>query len=272
MTMTTTTTRMANSSPFSPDVSNESTPDQTAIDSSSNDHPHTVPKRQTIDSTSSQVASGQTSPKSPVHLRRMSLACLLVAPLIAIPPLTRVLVDRAAPVLAHLATSTLDRAFAWRPIHSPQDTPVTPDIAPLAFAEPSTIEDESKERSSGRPGATRAKGIVVRANAVVHAVRRGGRPSSVPAPASGQRPAGLSLLGVSHYGTGLRDGDILTHVGGTSATSEGVVIGIVAGAISQGAKVITGVVWRGEQRLDVAVEIPGPEAFRSTPRSKSVRQ
>lgn len=112
----------------------------------------------------------------------------------------------------------------------------------------------------------------MRANAVVHAVRRGGRPSSAPAPASGQRPAGLSLLGVSHYGTGLRDGDILTHVGGTSATSEGVVIGIVAGAISQGAKVITGVVWRGEQRLDVAVEIPGPEAFRSTPRRKSVLQ
>ncbi|HMY15650.1 MAG TPA: hypothetical protein PKA58_04935 [Polyangium sp.] len=245
---------------------------QTKIDSPSNDHILAVPIRQTNDSTSSQVAYGQTSPKSPVHLRRLSLACLLVAPLIAIPPLTRVLVDHVAPLLAHVATSTLDRAFAWRPIHSPQDTPVTPDIAPPAFAEPpTTLENESQERS-GRAGATRAKGIVVRANAVVHAVRRGGRPSSVPAPASGQRPAGLSLLGVSHYGTGLRDGDILTQVGGTSATSEGVVIGIVAGAISQGAKVITGVVWRGEQRLDVAVEIPGPEAFRATPRSNSARQ
>jgi hypothetical protein len=77
---------------------------------------------------------------------------------------------------------------------------------------------------------------------------------------------------VSRFGTGLHDGDILTSVGGTPATSEGTVIGIVAGAISQGAKVITGVVWRGDQRMDVAVEIPGPEAFAKPRRRKSVHK
>jgi hypothetical protein len=68
----------------------------------------------------------------------------------------------------------------------------------------------------------------------------------------------------------MQDGDILTSVGGTSATSEGAVIGVIAGAIGQGAKVITGVVWRGDQRMDVAVEIPGPDAFAKPQHRKSV--
>lgn len=262
---------MANNAP-SPTAIDESTNAPSTIDSTSNDRLYAVPIRQTITTPSSQVTSGQTVPQNVVHLRRWSLVCLLAAPLIAIPVFTRVLVDRLAPALADLATTTLDRAFGWRPLHSPREVD---DVAPEAptpdFYEPSTPDSEAKQRV-GQPTTTRAKGIIVRANAVAHAVRRGGRPSSVPAPASGQRPAGLSLVGVSHYGTGLRDGDVLTQVGGTQATSEGIVIGIVAGAISQGAKVITGVVWRGEQRIDVAVEIPGPEAFRVAPRRNSARQ
>lgn len=262
---------MANNAP-SPTVINESTNAPSTIDSTSNDRLYAVPVRQTISTTPSQVTSGQTVPQNVVRLRRWSHLCLLAAPLIAIPVITRVLVDRLAPTLADLATATLDRAFAWRPLHTPpQVCEAAPDAATPGFYEPSMPENEDKPRVA-HPSTTRAKGIVVRANAVAHAVRRGGRPSSVPAPASGQRPAGLSLVGVSHYGTGLRDGDVLTQVGGTQATSEGVVIGIVAGAISQGAKVITGVVWRGEQRLDVAVEIPGPDAFRVAPRRNSARQ
>jgi len=103
----------------------------------------------------------------------------------------------------------------------------------------------------------------VRADAVIRAVRSGQRPSSVPAPATTHRPAGLSLIGVSACGTGLRDGDVLTNVGGSPVTSEGAVVGNVAGALSRGAKVITAEVWRGDERFAVAVEIPGPEEFSS---------
>lgn len=201
------------------------------------------------------------------------MAALLIAPLVAIPPLTRMLVDRAAPALAHEATSHLQRAFEWRPVYTPRELePVAPEATSPLNAEPQ-LEDLPDVPSAAptQPGAKRHRGIVVRANAVVRAVRSGGRPSSSPAPASGQRPAGLSLVGVSRYGTGLRDGDILTAVGGTPATSEGVVVALVAGAISQGAKVITGVVWRDDQRFDVAVEIPGPEAFKN-PRPRKQRK
>lgn len=220
----------------------------------------------------SQVRSGQTFTKQVLYLRHASIVALLIAPLLAIPPLARVLVDRFAPPLAHLVTTNLERAFAWRTIASPPDVDaVVPDATPH-----STIAERDDNPAvmprSPQPATKRHRGIVVRMDAVVRAVRSGGRPSSFPAPASNNRPAGLSLVGVSRFGTGLRDGDILTSVGGTPATSEGTVVGIVAGAIAAGAKVITGVVWRDDQRLDVAVEIPGPDAFTKKRRRKSVRQ
>lgn len=270
--MTRTTKGMASSPRPLPNVSSESMPKPNPIDSSSNFHPCPVPSRQPSDETSPGVA-GQTIPKRLVFMRRASLLALLVAPLVALPPITRVLVDRAAPTLANIVTTNLDRAFGWRSVRSPESA--VPVIAERVLPSEADTFSETPiaERRSVQPSPQqRHRGVMVRADAVVRAVRSGGRPSSVPAPASGQRPAGLSLVGVSRFGTGLHDGDILTNVGGTAATSEGLVIGIVAGAISQGAKVITGVVWRGDQRIDVAVEIPGPEAFAKPRRRTSVHK
>jgi len=260
---------MPNSSHPSSNVLPESIPGQTTIDLTSNVHLAAVPPGQT------SAPTVQVPPGQRVNLHRASVAALLVAPLVAIPPATRVLVDHAAPALAQEATATLDRAFAWRPVRSSQETgAIIPH--PAKSYETETFVDPVSDTPnfaphSAQPGSKQThRGIVVRSDAVVRAVQSGGRPSSVPAPASGERPAGLSLIGVSHFGTGLHDGDILTSVGGTPATSEAAVIGLVAGAISQHAKVITGVVWRGEQRIDVSVEIPGPEAFTKTRRRPSV--
>lgn len=248
---------MANSRLVDPlrsrDRSEESIRAQTNIDSASNSLLPTVPLRQT------HLESPRIPSKNAP--RRLALACLILVPLIAIPCLSRVLVDQIAPHLAHLATTNLEHVFAWRDIAEPDEHPPT-QFDPVASP---TVDDGLVEPNNTPPSTSnpskRHRGIIVRTDAVVRAVRSGGRPSSFPAPASGSRPAGLSLVGVSHFGTGLRDGDILTSVGGTPATSESLVVALVAGAIGQGAKVITGVVWRDNQRMDVAVEIPGPEAF-----------
>ncbi|MBK9264103.1 MAG: hypothetical protein IPM54_30420 [Polyangiaceae bacterium] len=261
--------------PNSPDTSplhfTPSTLERASFDAVNVPRDPIVPLGQTTHETS-QVTRGQTSSRPAAYLRRAAIASLLVAPLVAIPPVARVLVDRAAPALADVATTNLDSAFAWRPVEA---RPVAPPKAP-AKASDSVAETRRSDAPSTRHAAPSAKthrGIIVRTDAVVRAVRSGGRPSSVPAPATAQRPAGLSLVGVSAFGTGLRDGDILTSVGGAPATSESAVIGIVAGAISRNAKVITGVVWRGEQRFDVAVEIPRPKDFSDKPRRRaSVRE
>jgi S1-C subfamily serine protease len=101
-------------------------------------------------------------------------------------------------------------------------------------------------------------GILVRASVVRAAIARGGRPSGSAVGPSGERPAGLVLSGISAYGSALRDGDILTRVGGTPATSASRVIGAVTGAVRSGAKAIDGEVWRDGRRIPVVVELPRP--------------
>lgn len=247
------TTRMANSPLVDPHHVEESVCVQMKTDSDPINHSLPVTPRQTH----------LEPPRIPTNQapRRISIACLVVVPLIALPCLSRVFVDHIAPTIAQFATSNLDLAFAWRDSAEPEDElpePMTSPNVDDGFFEPN---NSFSPAPSPKNLSKRHRGIIVRTDAVVRAVRSGGRPSSFPAPASGSRPAGLSLVGVTHFGTGLRDGDILTSVGGTPATSESLVVALVAGAIGQGAKVITGVVWRDDQRMDVAVEIPGPEAF-----------
>jgi S1-C subfamily serine protease len=82
------------------------------------------------------------------------------------------------------------------------------------------------------------------------------------------RPEGLALYGVSGYGAGLRDGDVLTSVAGAAATSPGAVVAAVAGAVRAKAKAISGVVWRGDERLSVTVEIPPLARLKRQPRAR----
>jgi len=102
----------------------------------------------------------------------------------------------------------------------------------------------------------------VRAELVARAAESGVIPSGEAVPASGRRPAGLALQGVSGFHAGLRDGDVLTRIGGAPATSVGVVVGVVTAALRRHEKVITGEVWRGEKRLAFAVDIPRPRGSR----------
>ncbi|MDC3958242.1 hypothetical protein [Polyangium jinanense] len=203
-------------------------------------------------------------------LVRLLAALLIALPLVTLPFATRALVDRGAASLGARLADALDRAFVWRnaeetdaPLHGPDsldlglDLPHVPglDVLPAPAEPPSETLAPARKGSSVRTPAPRG-GIHVRADVVARAVQSGVVPSGVPVPASGPRPAGIALQGVGGFGAGLRDGDVLTRIGGAPATSVGVVIGAVAGALKHNAKVITGEVWRGDQRLTVAVEVP----------------
>jgi hypothetical protein len=120
------------------------------------------------------------------------------------------------------------------------------------------VEDGKAKKKPGAPKPPR--GILIRAAVVARAVRSGARPSGVPVPPSGERPAGFAMVGVGGFGAGLVDGDVLTSVGGTSATSVGAVVGAVAGAVRSGARALGAVIWRGGRRIDVTVEIPRIDA------------
>ncbi len=147
-------------------------------------------------------------------------------------------------------------------------TPESHDLALLDGDDPSALPHEPAATASlRRPSATECNepsqacgfpapiGVFVSRHRVIAAAEAGMRPSGSPVPATAWRPAGLSLSGVGGLGVGLRDGDILVN-GGGPATSEGAVVGAVIGALRHRAKAMSGVAWRGRQRILITVELP----------------
>jgi hypothetical protein len=103
------------------------------------------------------------------------------------------------------------------------------------------------------------RGIHVKAATVLRLAARGVRPSGVAVPASGERPAGLALQGVGALGVGLRDGDVLTQVAGAPASSIGAVVGAVLAARQRRAPAMSGLVYRGDEKIAIHVEMPYPK-------------
>jgi len=126
---------------------------------------------------------------------------------------------------------------------APGGTEVTPGLA-VACNAPTEI-----------CGFPKPVGVFVSRTRVLAAARAGLRPTGSPVPATAWRPPGLALAGVGGLGVGLRDGDVLVSAGGP-ATSEAAVVGVVIGALRSRARAISGVAWRGRQRIDVTVELP----------------
>jgi len=115
-----------------------------------------------------------------------------------------------------------------------------------------------KKKPSSTP-ARPTRGIRVKAATVLRLANRGVRPSGVPVPADGDRPAGLALQGVGALGVGLRDGDVLTQVAGAPASSTGAVVGAVLAARQRRAPAMSGLVYRGNEKIALYVEMPYPK-------------
>lgn len=209
------------------------------------------------------MAEGRGEQKSPA--RRLSLVVLLAAPLAATPLAARAFADhiatKAGAELAKIGVSI--RESAAHADHA--GTQATLD--PLLFDPEAPVAEPSRdgpvtrvrspgERSSPELPPSPRRGILVRSAIVAMAVQSGARPSGTPVAASGMRPSGVALQGVGVFGSGLRDGDVVTAVGGTTTTSAGMVVAAVAGAVRAGAKAISAVIWRDQQEIRVTVELP----------------
>lgn len=98
-------------------------------------------------------------------------------------------------------------------------------------------------------------GVFVSRERVLSAARAGIRPEGTPVAAASWRPPGIALRGVGALGVGLQDGDILVSAG-VPATSDGAVVAAVVDALRRHARAMSGVVWRGRQKILVTVELP----------------
>lgn len=182
---------------------------------------------------------------------------LLALPLAATTAASRALSDelgeRAGTALSEATTAAFPEAAP--PAIEVPEAPPAPSAEPEAQA-PREERLSSKHLPAPTPKPAPPKGVLVREGVVERAVRSGVRPSGNPVASAGPRPAGVALAGVSGFGSGLRDGDIVTQVGGLATPSVEAVIIAVAGAVRSGATGISAVVWRGDASFPVTVEIP----------------
>jgi hypothetical protein len=151
----------------------------------------------------------------------------------------------------------------------PRESIVDPaDAASVVFedlpeldGDPAAIAANTKagKKKPPSPAPRPTRGIRVSAATVLRLANRGVRPSGSPVAASADRPAGLALQGVAGLGVGLRDGDVLTQVAGAPASSTGAVIGAVLAARQRRAPAMSGVVYRGADKIALYVEMPYPK-------------
>ncbi len=117
-----------------------------------------------------------------------------------------------------------------------------------------------RDRRSTSGGSARVdaphRGVRIPAATVLRVANSGARPTGIPVPAEGSRPAGLMLSGVSALGVGIQDGDVLTHAAGRPALSESDVISMVIAARGQEVPVIGGQFWRNGEPWNLVVEQP----------------
>lgn len=199
---------------------------------------------------------------------RVAAIAFVIASLFSASLGTRYLVWKIAPSLAR-ATTQLGDSIAWRTrIVVPGRLPESSEgrliaaldgrRAPAAHAldgAPSARQASDSPSSpcsepTERCGFPKPVGVFVSRDRVLAAARAGLRPSGSPVPANAWRPAGVALHGVEGLGVGLREGDVLV------VPSEAAVVGQVIAALRRHAPSMSGVAWRGRQRIFITVELP----------------
>jgi hypothetical protein len=200
--------------------------------------------------------------------RLVASAAVGLLPFAIIPVASRSLSHRvgegAAVELVNLGQSVAELAK----VIEPEPLPPTPEGAAIAALGDPVATPSARSAASGTPGPSKEctapteacgfpkpVGVFVSRARVLAAARAGLRPTGSSVPATSWRPAGLALSGVSGLGVGLRDGDVLISAGGP-ATSEAAVVGAVIAALRARSRAMSGVAWRGRQRIDVTVELP----------------
>jgi hypothetical protein len=201
-------------------------------------------------------------------------AAVGLVPFVCATGLGRMLVSRVGADVAHGLLAAADDFAERARVVEPTPLPATPEAPAIA-----ALDGRARQPGSGSPAATPARapssaaprasaspplcdelsetcgfpkpvGVFVSRARVLAAARAGIRPSGTPVPANAWRPPGLALRGVSGLGVGLREGDVLI------APSEGAIVGQVIAALRRRAPAMSGVAWRGRQRIHITVELP----------------
>ncbi len=180
---------------------------------------------------------------------------------------------RGAPVLGETLGETIAKATAPSRRHTKDVFGFPRGTGEMLAAPPSL--DEATDAPSARPPLLlpgpraraarseapaeppRTRGVYVPASVVLAYAKRG----KIPAV---DGPDGIVLRGVLP-GTGLLDGDRLVRVGRAPVKSVGDVTGIVSSALLAGHTRLSGTVRRGDEEIDVTVEIPTGEADAGAP-------
>ena len=194
--------------------------------------------------------------------RRAALVALLLAPAFLGAVASRGVADRIGDEMGQALALLAD--LAARP---PPPVRITPQLdggalqiqPPGATSRPvrePTHPVRQRGRQKGRDLVTPRHGIRIARKVVLRLANGGVRPSGIPVPAEGPRPAGLLLGGVSSLGVGLQDGDVLTTAGGVPALSESEVVSVVIAARGRQVREIYGQFWRGSEPWSLIVEQP----------------
>lgn len=122
--------------------------------------------------------------------------------------------------------------------------------------EPAQASVPREKRRVRAAAAPRALAVRVSSRQVLALAEQRAMPSAVPVGATARHPAGLRLVGVSALGVGMRDGDILTRVGGTPVQSVSAVASLVISARGRAATEVSAEFWRAGVRGALVVEQP----------------
>lgn len=148
--------------------------------------------------------------------------------------------------------SSNDRADVdWQAVDREVAAADVPDATP-GQAAPEVPKTRVKSNHAKAQGGS----LFVSAERVLALSKHARVPASRYVPASGERPSGLQVAGVSGLGIGVKDGDVLTKVAGAEVRSSAAVISTVLRLRARKATQISGEFWRGRERWQIVFEMP----------------
>jgi hypothetical protein len=192
--------------------------------------------------------------------RWIAIGVCATLPMVAVPLLSRSVADLIARRVA-AAAAEVAKALPAPPESADTPAPGLPPVDPEDEIDAAPTALPAKGTSVDGARLPARKGIMVRRDVVRAAVRAGVRPSGAPVPATSEHPAGLQVYGLGGVGA-LRDGDVITRVGGATPRSVEDVIGVVAGAYRARLYAVSGEFWRDGEKWNAVVELPMPEGER----------
>jgi hypothetical protein len=133
----------------------------------------------------------------------------------------------------------------------------TPDVT--AASAPAANGSTPKKKGKGKKAPSAAPegpSVYVSERTILRLAKARAVPQAQSVAATGERPGGVQLLGVSALGVGMQDGDVITEVAGRPVRGEGDIVGMVLSARSRQAPTISAVFYRGKVRGTLVVAMP----------------